>query len=752
MISLAIITGGNLLLFGLGLLFSVVGAIIAGRNANRNQPADETPTTISTRGTRIPLVMGRQIVGPVVAWAADRETRKKSRKVGLFSKTSEIIYYEGGMHILCVGPVKKIHSIRGSDGPVYDTVIDFASTPNGTEITTEDHGTFRVYNGNRVQGIDSYLAGQTDINSGYPDLCYIVWDKYKMGGSPRWDNLVYEVEAFCEGTELGGFDATLSTGLNPAHIIYQLLTAQYPHGANMDLDLIDKTSLIAVGSQMETDNLGMNMVVGGDQNTSTVEAALQQVLTDAGISMTLSIDGRLYFSLIREPATAPPEVRSDVFESLPEADVFHGGDKQKSKVVFEFSDADRKYRTSDIVFSDGGLTSAQQGVKETRADISTVTSPAVAQQVANRRSQEVLGDQVNIRIRVGRGATSLLPGQIVNLQGFGYCRVIDKIMGDGNTAEVNLLQDALSVPESGQLFGSDDATTDEAAAIDQAFAFFEVPAEISGDGSLEIMVARVRDNAGIAGAGVWVSADGGSYTQVGFQNQASIGGLLDSELSGSSAATVVAGPTFEPQNDDIVNALDLTGDSTSYNDGRQLLIVGTEIMFLESVTAQSESTWAATTSYSLDDYAVPTTSTGLRYKVTTAGTSSGTEPTWPTTVGGTVTDGTVVWTAHRFAYQLDNIKRAQYGTAKQTHATGSQLYIVDSLDLNPLAGPGITAGASLCLKTQPFTVNDTVSLSAVTPVCKDLVGINSPTLDILIDETGDSIVTDTLDTIEIVSY
>ena len=35
---------------------------------------------------------------------------------------------------------------------------------------------------------------------------------------------------------------------------------------------------------------------------------------------------------------------------------------------------------------------------------------------------------------------------------------------------------------------------------------------------------------------------------------------------------------------------------------------------------------------------------GRTYKVTTAGVSDTTEPTWPTTSGGTVSDGTVTWT------------------------------------------------------------------------------------------------------------
>lgn len=54
--------------------------------------------------------------------------------------------------------------------------------------------------------------------------------------------------------------------------------------------------------------------------------------------------------------------------------------------------------------------------------------------------------------------------------------------------------------------------------------------------------------------------------------------------------------------------------------------------------------WNASTVYALDAYAVPTVRNGHYYKVTVVGTSGAAEPTWPTTSGATVVDGTVTWT------------------------------------------------------------------------------------------------------------
>lgn len=64
-------------------------------------------------------------------------------------------------------------------------------------------------------------------------------------------------------------------------------------------------------------------------------------------------------------------------------------------------------------------------------------------------------------------------------------------------------------------------------------------------------------------------------------------------------------------------------------------------------TPACANTWAAGEVYGVNEVVRPSTYNGYEYKCTTAGQAAGDsalEPSWPVTVGGTVTDGSVVWT------------------------------------------------------------------------------------------------------------
>ena len=81
--------------------------------------------------------------------------------------------------------------------------------------------------------------------------------------------------------------------------------------------------------------------------------------------------------------------------------------------------------------------------------------------------------------------------------------------------------------------------------------------------------------------------------------------------------------------------------------------------------------WLASTVYSAGEEVSPATATGFVYRCTTGGTTGATHPTWPTTDGGTVVDGTVHWEA-TLAFTGSSSVTPQQETYRVVIYSGSQ--------------------------------------------------------------------------------
>ena len=87
-----------------------------------------------------------------------------------------------------------------------------------------------------------------------------------------------------------------------------------------------------------------------------------------------------------------------------------------------------------------------------------------------------------------------------------------------------------------------------------------------------------------------------------------------------------------------------------------------------------DETWAASTAYDLTEYVKPVVANSHSYECTTAGTSAGTEPTWPTTDELTVSDGTAVWTCKSVRAKLTDASDIDMQGKKLTTSDGSDLH------------------------------------------------------------------------------
>lgn len=738
----------------MGVTAFVIGAVVVGgmlllSKALLKQPSaadavqeDDFTSPLSTRGVYLPYVIGTAQVAPVFGWVGLRsvttETLQTSDSGGgkNFGKPSDItelettVYYEQGWHMLCLGPASALTKIIQDGNEIWSGFISPSDTPSGTTVEVPGQGSFSIFWGEIDQPIcPRALQDGIGFASQFPYVCYVFWDKKRLGPNPKWPILNYVLDVSCprEVADVP-WDAEVDvTGqgtyqANVASVLTRLLTGKYPHGAGMDPSTLDGDSLESLGLATQSELLGGSFSIdSGD----TLKLTLESLLMDIGVAVPYLGDGTLAFNLVREETGTPPSLSLDqVQEEDIETEIRSPQDElETTHVIFEFEDAERNYRINELSFSNDGVALSADVFNSQTAVLKLSNNRQVARRIADRRISEFFGTPPGISMTVLGEAAYFLPGQrffdpenrmilVLSVEKdplSASARIEGVIDASGATPEDNG-DDGDAGPEPVQAMAREDF----------AFQVFELPPEryIGSGNTIEIAVVRLRADEAQIGSVIQFEVNGsGNFSSLGVQTRSVAGGPILGTMP-NNTTTIVNGPIFEAANDDILTLPDYRNRPTEHEAGALMMLINNEVCYISHVEAQGGgSLWISETYFGENTSIVPANApVHRRYIAIVGGESGQTEPAWPRNAGETVADGSVVWECRLPLYRLKNILRAKEGTSSQAHIQGDVAYLVTPSNLRPLSAPGFDSGNTIAIKSLPFTSNDTVPASIVEPV------------------------------------
>lgn len=718
------------------IIYTIVGVALAAlaglmtKKKPKTGLSQDEPTTLATRGEYVNYVIGTQKTGFLFAYAWGRR--------GKSSKTLGQVYREWGWHAIGLGPAISLWQITAGGEVIWQGPIHSYNTPSGTAFnvlipnTHNRYATFRIYWGERNQPIDTELSAALpdNITSQWPNLFYIVWTGFPMGGSPVWPQIEYVWTAGCSQSQLtesnmiiGGYPDTWPQGINHAHVLYQLLTAPSPWGAGIPASNVDRYSLELMGRIMEREGIAMNATL---QSGEDVAKSIDSILLDTGTAMIQQGD-KLSFIVQRPPDIYEPVPDlSDDFVAPPDVTrIVSRSEKAVNFPTFTFADQNGfnfDFRVNDVALSNDASINDYGSVKAQRVNMDTISHAEHAVIVAARREQETML-QSSISFNALHAVRMMFPGMMFTRNGDRYRITSLKPSFISPVVEVKATLDAYGVEQVQVPLPPQAGDTVSTPMPDLFFSVVQL-----NNNPLTVGVFRIRAFQQIQGAvivaneqsqpyfeqGVWVLGDDGNQ-------DAAAGGILTEDLLSGVVGPVDFGPKFESVNQDTIDVADLTGDDLSWQSGSQLALIGKEIFYLKTIDLMPENVWTASTAYNYGDFVVGTGAfTGLRFKCTTTGTTDSVEPKWPTKdtdMAAIVPDGTVTWEVHGREYQTRGLIRAQHGTAIADHYANDWIAIINHDDLQEFTDIRFSDKMGLCVKSIPYIGINQVDSSLVSPDC-----------------------------------
>jgi hypothetical protein len=391
--------------------------------------------------------------------------------VGGKSQQPLVYVYTLGLHFgLAHGPVDEFLEIRAGDRTAWSgsqtvsgqITINSPNLFGGSLKEGGITGVADIMMGEPTQGVNAYLrAQQGDPQPGYRGILGVVFE----GGQVGCNNPYPKPWSFRFRRALKGWfnDApwnptkgavTLSSGvigMNPAHIVYEVLTNP-DWGMGYPSSAIDDAVFTATAQALFDEGFGICLLWN---RQDTIDSFLQKIMDyTAGVLVTSPTTGLFQYTLIRggyDVSTLPVFTAADVIEVT---------DKADSTLTSSVNEMWVKYydpiakQTQSVALQALGSIQSQGVVIPDYKEFTGIATPDLAARVCQR---ELMGSTVplkKLQLKMKRSAYLLVPGGlfVLNFPAIGLNSVVMRV-GEVDTGtllagaiSLTIVEDVYSMP------------------------------------------------------------------------------------------------------------------------------------------------------------------------------------------------------------------------------------------------------------------------------------------------------------------
>ena len=549
---------------------------------------DNRLTTVAQRGTFIPYIIGRRRIAPTFLWAGSRVVEEVSSGGGKNmggGGGGGYQFWESASHAICLGPVDTVYGVYQAGKLIVKTPVDLSNS-NGGEVVTIDHDEdskvkFWPGTANQIVNADLADAERIGLNCRWKHLAYAWWCPKYLGGSPQWPDIQYDVRV------LPKYRLTRSpvwmnetaqdagnAGVNPAHALWQIITAPYPHGVGVPKSMVDREAFEKLGELLHEEHLPCNIVATDGRMAYEMIADL---MADFGITMP-QVGSKIFPTPVRDQENLVTLTGDDFVASEPEITRVLEED-QPDRLVFLYSDNRMRFREVEIVKDDDAVATSRLRPNPRRVAMPCITDRRTAVKTANRRMLEAFSSAHAFKLNITRGARRFRPGQAFIADGIGQLRVATLSLKTNTTrATIDAIVDPYGDGYEDYLPGDIDQPPLVPDDMDPAADVMMKPLVYNG----KLYVLRVRAHDQIAGAIIYLSRNDANFFYGNTQNVAASGVTLDAGII-NDPADIENGPTVTEVRVESGRVLNLTADTEAWALGKQLVVIDDEVMYLREL-------------------------------------------------------------------------------------------------------------------------------------------------------------------------